>query len=115
MIVTSDLAGRAKFPVPTLAASILKDWASDLSIALGVSAEDLMSGKASIIDHPLKTMKLVLMDQSVVEFRHALFVVNEARKAIAVFSEHCGYHVFPYHEAMVYSEEELVYRQTNRS
>lgn len=113
MIVSSELDGRAKFPVPSLAQSLLKDWAPDLSMALGVSTEDLLSGKASLIDHPLKTIRIVLMDESVVEFRYALFIVNELRKAIAVFTEHCGYHVFPYHEAVIYADGELVYRQVN--
>ncbi len=41
------------------------------------------------------------MDGSFVQFEHAFHVVNAQKFAIAVFTEHCGYHVFPFHEAEV--------------
>ncbi|WP_186411810.1 hypothetical protein [Candidatus Propionivibrio aalborgensis] len=51
------------------------------------------------------------MDDSQVEFKYAFFIVSETRKAIAVFTEHCGHHVFPYHEARVFREGLLSYEQ----
>jgi hypothetical protein len=52
------------------------------------------------------------MDGSVAEFNFALFVVSEAKKSIAVFSEHCGHHVFPFHEASVFCNGVLAYAQS---
>jgi uncharacterized OB-fold protein len=49
------------------------------------------------------------MDGSVVQFANAIHIVSEAKRAIAVFTEHCGHHVFPYHEAKVHCNGELVY------
>lgn len=49
------------------------------------------------------------MDGSLVEFKYAFALVSEERKAIAVFTEHCGHHVYPYHEAKVYEAGRLVY------
>ncbi len=94
---------------------MLRDWASDLSIALGAPSEGFISGELTILDFPLATVKIVLMDQSVVEFKYALFIVNEARASIAVFTEHCGYHVFPFHEASVFIDGCLVYQQAYKS
>jgi hypothetical protein len=48
------------------------------------------------------------MDDSFVEFRYAFVIVSDKRKTLAVFTEHCGYHLFPYHEAKV----EIVGSQT---
>ena len=55
------------------------------------------------------------MDQSMVEFKNAIFVVNENKRAIAVFTEHCGHHIFPYHEAIVYVDEQVAYRQVKKN
>lgn len=51
------------------------------------------------------------MDDSCVEFKYCTFLVNEEKKAIAVFTEHCGNHVFPYHEARIYRDGKLLWEQ----
>lgn len=45
------------------------------------------------------------------QFERAFHIVSEAKRAIAVFTEHCGHHVFPYHDAKVYRDGLLVYAQ----
>lgn len=55
-----------------------------------------------------------LMDGSVVQFERAFHIASEAKRAIAVVMEHCGHHVFPYHEAKVYRDGLLVYAQAVR-
>jgi hypothetical protein len=49
----------------------------------------------------------------VVEFQWAFHIVSESKKAIAVFTEHCGHHLYPYHEAQIFRDEKLVFQQKN--
>ena len=62
-----------------------------------------------MIDCSPHRIRIELMDGSKVEFRCAFALVNESQHAIAVFSEHCGYHVFPCHEAKLFHDGVLVY------
>jgi hypothetical protein len=51
-----------------------------------LSASDFTSQQSIIIRFP---------DGSQVLFRHAFAIRDEAAQEVAVFTEHCGYHVFP--------------------
>ncbi len=51
-----------------------------------LSAYDFPSGQTVAIRFP---------DESSVHFRHAFAIADEDRGMVAVFTEHCGYHVFP--------------------
>ncbi len=48
-------------------------------------------------------VKIRFPDGSSVLFEYAFYAVDEDRKELAVFTEHCGYHVFPLFENMAYS------------
>jgi len=45
-------------------------------------------------DFPNATVRLKFEDSSEASFRHAFFVEDRERNELAVFTEHCGYHVF---------------------
>lgn len=62
--------------------------------------------------YPMGTTRVELMDGSVAEFKYAFALVSEERKAIAVFTEHCGHHIFPYHEAKVLQDGLLQFQQS---
>jgi hypothetical protein len=51
------------------------------------------------------------MDESFVEFRYAFYLISEEKRAIAVFTEHCGHFILPYHGARVFVDEVLRYVQ----
>lgn len=51
------------------------------------------------------------MDGSAVQFNYAIYIASETKKAVGVFTEHCGNHLYPYHEAKVYRDGALVYEQ----
>ena len=51
-----------------------------------LSAQDFPAGQSVFIRFP---------DGSHVSFRYAFALTDEARREVAVFTEHCGYHVFP--------------------
>ncbi len=40
-------------------------------------------------------------DGSLVLFKYALYLISRDRNQIAVFTEHCGYHVFPLMDAQI--------------
>ncbi len=44
---------------------------------------------------PVDGVRLRFEDGSEASFNYAFFVEDRARKELAVFTEHCGYHVFP--------------------
>ncbi|MCW5671389.1 MAG: hypothetical protein KIT86_17175 [Hydrogenophaga sp.] len=99
-----------KFPVPRLAEATVLEWADELALQVGRSAEGLRLNTESI-PFSNDTVRVELMDESFVEFRNAVFVVSEAKRAVAIFTEHCGHHVLPYHEAKVFVGGELRYSQ----
>lgn len=99
-----------KFPVPRLAAAAVLEWADELAAQIGCDAGDLRQNTESI-NFPHDVVRVELMDRSVVEFRNAFFVVSVSKRAIAIFTEHCGHHVLPYHEAKVFVGGELRYSQ----
>ncbi len=98
------------FPVTSRAEQIVNEWVAELSAVTGHSKEQLIANP-QCFDFPNQVLRIVLMDESLVEFRWAFHIVSEGRKSIAVFTEHCGHHVFPYHEAKVYRDGALVYEQ----
>lgn len=89
-------------PVPRLAQQLVTEWAEDLAPVLGRSVEEIQHKGLCAADFPSNdSLHIKLMDGSFVQFEHAFHVVNAQKFAIAVFTEHCGYHVFPFHEAEV--------------
>jgi len=100
------------YPVPTLARQIEHDWASELAEHFHRRVEDVLEKSRPWFDHPSGQLCITLMDGSVVNFFWAFHIVSETKKAIAVFTEHCGNHVFPYHEAKVHRDGKLLYEQS---
>ena len=99
------------YPVPALAQQIEREWAAELAAYFEKTSEDVLSQVRPWFEFPHGTLRVALMDGSVVQFAYAIHIVSEAKRAIAVFTEHCGNHVFPYHEAKVHRDGKLVYEQ----
>ena len=92
----------AKYPVAQRVHTQVLEWADELAAYLGRSADAIRSRGLSAGDFPSGTeLQVVLMDGSTVRFRYAFHLIRESEQALAVFSEHCGYHVFPLHDAKV--------------
>lgn len=47
------------------------------------------------------TLKFEFGDGSNAQFRHAFYWTDKAINEIAVFTEHCGYHIFPLFDSKV--------------
>ena len=75
--------------------AVLEEWALELSEHLGRPADEIRKRGLNIYDFPQQTVKLKFVDDSRASFLYAFVVRNEQRSEVAVFTEHCGYHVFP--------------------
>jgi hypothetical protein len=99
------------FPVPSLATQIEADWAAELAAHFERNADEVLARVRPWFGFPPGRLRVELMDGSAVEFSHAFHIVNETRRTIAVFTEHCGHHLYPNHEARICRDGELVYEQ----
>lgn len=97
------------FPVPRLARQIELEWAKELADYFGRSTKEVEEKVRPWLNFPSGRIRILLMDGSVLEFECSIFIVSEAKKTIAVFTEHCGNHVFPFHEATIFRDGEKVY------
>ena len=98
-----------RYPVPRLAQQIEHEWADELAAYFNRPKEQVLAPMRPWFDYPPGRVRIELMDGSCVEFKYCVFIVSEAKQAIAVFTEHCGNHIFPFHEATVYRDGERVW------
>lgn len=77
-----------EYPVPRSAAQTASDWSEELGAHLGCPAVDVRERSEAVMRLPLETVRMELMDGSLVEFRCAFFIVCNTKKAVAVFTEH---------------------------
>lgn len=65
---------------------------------IAARAETVSAGRhrrLGVQDFPRASVQLQFEDGSTATFRYAFAVADVARGELAVFTEHCGYHVFP--------------------
>lgn len=87
---------------------MLEDWASFLSRRLGRSPEQIICNGLSAADFACaKTVRIEIEDQSVCSFNYAFCLIDRGTQMLAVFSEHCGYHVFSVRAAAVWENDDL--------
>jgi hypothetical protein len=103
---------RLKFPVTRQAAETINEWAAPLAQRAGVALEEFLASPMQHMNYPISSVRVELMDGSQLDFRYAFALISEELRAIAVFSEHCGNLVLPYHEAKVYQAGELQFAQS---
>ena len=103
------LLQRPLFPVPRLSRELELEWAAPLSKHFGQDLANFLASPDRFMQFPSESVRIELMDGSAVEFKCAFALVSENLRAICVFTEHCGHHVFPYHEAKVYQGGRLTY------
>ena len=76
-------------------AAILQDWADDLTSVVGRSVAEIREKGLFVQDFPHQELEIQFVDESSARFKFAFFVESQAKKAVAVFTEHCGYFVLP--------------------
>jgi hypothetical protein len=97
------------YPVIRVSDELQREWAFELAKRFGLGVESFLASPTKFMKYPIEAVRVELMDGSHVEFKYAFALVSKELKAIAVFTEHCGHHVYPYHEAKVYQAGQLVY------
>ena len=81
------------------------EWATELEAYFGHGLEDWGPR------FPYGSLKIELMDGSFAQFQYAIYIVSVAKKTLAVFTEHCGYHLYPLAGVRIYRDGVLVYQQ----
>ena len=76
-------------------AAIIREWADDLAPAVGRSAAQIRKNGLVVDDFPHEQLEIEFDDGSTARFKFAFFVESQVKKAVAVFTEHCGYFVLP--------------------
>jgi hypothetical protein len=99
------------YPVPSLATQIETNWAVELAAHFGKTSDEVLQRIRPWFVFPPGQLRVELMDGSTAQFFHAFHIVSEPKRTIAVFTEHCGHHLYPYHGARVLRDGELVYEQ----
>ena len=97
------------FPVPRLAEQLQQEWATELASHFGITVEQFRTNPTRVMDYPGGFLRIELMDGSFAEFNCAFYLVSEEKRAIAVFTEHSGHHLYPYHEARVLRNGKVLY------
>lgn len=75
---------------------IIMEWANELSVKLNRPPDQIL--QTGLVTNDFSSsdgLKLIFPDESYAQFQWAFFVTNSLRREVAVFTEHCGYHVFP--------------------
>ncbi len=95
---------RVTYPVPEQAKQTEHEWGRTLALRFGVDESKFRAQPTKFMRFPHSTCRVELMDGSIVELRWAFAIVSTELQAVAVFSEHCGHHVFPLHDARVFED-----------
>ncbi len=76
-------------------AAIIDGWADELASVLSRSASEIREKGLRAEDFQDQVLEIEFEDQSSARLKWAFFVESQSKKAIAVFTEHCGYFVLP--------------------
>ena len=74
---------------------ILNGWVTELAFQLNVSQNELLDRGISATAFSGGSLEIVFPDGSRSSFEFAFYLDSFERDAIAVFTEHCGYHIYP--------------------
>jgi len=76
-------------------AAILQEWAEELAAKLGRPATEIRAQGLRAQDFSNQQVEIEFEDGSYALFHWAFYVESRTKRAIAVFTEHCGYYVVP--------------------
>jgi len=88
---------------------IIDVWADELAALLGHDANSLRVDYLRLLSFPIETVRIELPDGSSVTFNYSFAIISEPKNAVAVFTEHCGYHVFQLCDTKVFRDDSVIY------
>ncbi|RFD35300.1 hypothetical protein, partial [Vibrio parahaemolyticus] len=74
--------------------NLVVEWADLLSPKLNRSAYEISESGLMCYDFSPDHVEVVFEDESYCRFNHAFALENPDKGQVAIFTEHCGYHVF---------------------
>jgi hypothetical protein len=75
---------------------IVDEWADELSKRLNRSLDEIRSRGLSAYDFKgSDSLEIKYADGSAMHFNYAFALISQERRAVAIFTEHCGYMVVP--------------------
>ena len=87
-----------------------KKWSFELSEKLGRSEDEIKEKGLTAHDFsPSKSVEIFYSRTSLVKFDFAFLVMSIEKKAVAVFTEHYGYHEFSLYGAVVKETDSKTY------
>ncbi|EKB1992576.1 hypothetical protein HJ183_23335 [Vibrio parahaemolyticus] len=73
---------------------LVVEWAGLLSSKLNCSADEISESGLMCYDFSPDNVEVIFEDESYCKFNHAFALDNPDKGQVAIFTEHCGYHVF---------------------
>lgn len=93
---------------------IIEEWSERLSSKLKRPIDEIREKGLSAYDFsPSKMVEITFPDRSFCKFNFAFSILDEEKKLVAVFTEHCGYYVFSVHGALVKEVTEDIFVDEN--
>jgi hypothetical protein len=91
--------------------NLVKKWSEKLGQKLKRKKEEIEEKGLSAYDFsPSTSVEILFHDKSCCKFNSAFCVIDEKKRLVAIFTEHCGYHEFFTYGAIIkeISEETFV-------
>lgn len=83
-------------------AALLEQWADLLAPSIGRTGDELREQGLGALDFPSDSaLRVTLQDGSFVQFEYALYALDRETHQIAVFTEHCGCHLYSSRGAVI--------------
>ncbi|EHH1111314.1 hypothetical protein [Vibrio parahaemolyticus] len=73
--------------------NLVVEWADLLSAKLSRSADEISEFGLMCYDFSPDHVEAIFEDESYCKFNHAFALENPDKGQVAIFTEHCGYHV----------------------
>lgn len=94
---------------------LVNEWRAELSEFLGRSVEDIEQRGLNASDFTGQSVSIELADGSCAEFRYSFVCMSLQKQSIVIFTEHCGHHLFSWHDAKVFIDGVLVFEDGQAS
>ncbi len=91
--------------LPAYRRRIVVEWADELATVLGRPAAEIAERGLGAYDFKPRAVRVRFDDGSEARYEYAFFVASEAKGAIAIFTEHCGYFVVHLSDDVAYAPD----------
>ena len=91
---------------------VIDSWQKELCMHFGCSEQEFAEREFKLRLHDFtSTVRIELADSSLCEFYHAFVLVSSEKQSVAIFTEHCGHHVFTMLDTRIMVDGELFFEE----